>query len=540
MSNNTQNINYKQKYLNYKQKYLNLKQFGGFNKEVYDKIISLKNIDNKYDHIKSKLQNLILSFGPLSTVRTGDLTGLEVNTVGEKIILEILSNSKIQTKFKKKFDKRSSLSFILCPLIWGTLKICQDNELLPEKYYKDKDNKEIFDYMKENITELSQLKYDGIKWCDYAMHILLRDNSDILSKLPDSIEAIETSHKKKIIDEIKAKISRCPAAGSKGPEAGAKGPEAALGNFGTFNYKELVKDISDNSEFHLMVDQFFMQTFETKKFEQILFDIDDLKKQILKLEKDENLIFVSNSDIKIPVFPVVYDKRWIMPLYLLKNSSFLDPEQFQKNELYSIVDVVPYPDSSGKGILNYPDFSLVIDSIKNEKFNKNTMVVYIQNVLGSGECLYRSLINGYYYSKTKENLGYNPKNSDKLVLKMKELFLNIIKYCVSDKKKETLFNCSEKFYRTFISLLLEIYSKHGFITFTEFEGLYMDPTFYGGPFECNLFSQLINYKVNYFNKFTNPLFFESFDERIESDKKNEDKVINVLYVGGHFMYIFSQ
>ena len=250
-----------------------------------------------------------------------------------------------------------------------------------------------------------------------------------------------------------------------------------------------------------------------------------------------------NKDIKIiherdkPVFPILYDKNKDTPIYITPEE--LSPVEFQQKDLYIQLNVLPYAVGHKPG-LNYPEFNSVIRMLKTELIPKSRII--IQNVLGNGECLFRSLINGYCYSERGINLGFNPQGSELLVIRMKNIFLQVLQFCLSDKKTQTMFNCSDRFYQTFFQLIQQEYFQKGKLTFDKFKENYLQPYFYGGPFECNLFSQLFNYRVNLFsreagnNKFT---FNETFDNRVNKSKDNYGNTINVLNVGGHFMVFYS-
>ena len=234
----------------------------------------------------------------------------------------------------------------------------------------------------------------------------------------------------------------------------------------------------------------------------------------------------------------MYDKIKDTPIYIIPEE--LSPVEFQQNPLYSQVNILPYAKGTKDG-LNYPEFTSVKKMLGTELIPKSRII--IQNVLGNGECLFRSLINGYHYSERGVNLGFNPPGSGELVIRMKNIFLQVLQFCLSDKKTQTIFNCSDRFYQTFFELIQQEYIQKGKLTFKKFEEHYLKPEFYGGPFECNLFSQLFDYKVNlfYINRYNNNQFefSQSFDNRVDKSKDNFGQTINVLNVGGHFMVFYS-
>lgn len=337
------------------------------------------------------------------------------------------------------------------------------------------------------------------------------------------------------LEELRVFEDLCilPSAGPGRPRANQVPPEA---DFGTFNYKEIAKD-QGFSELYNMLNIDFVTKFDMGSVKVLLNDIEKIKIEILGLNKDIKIIRESHTNK--PVFPILYDKNRDTPIYITPEE--LTPVQFQQNPLYSQVDVLPYARGSKSG-LNYPEFNSVIGMLKTELIPKSRII--IQDVLGNGECLFRSLINGYHYSESERdvNLGFNPQGSELLVLSIKKIFLQVLQFCLSDKKTQTIFNCSDKFYQKFFELILQEYLKKGKLTFKEFKKNYLKPRFYGGPFECNLFSQLFNYRVNLFSrnpqnsKFT---FNETFDNRVNKSKDNYGQTINVLNVGGHFMVFYS-
>lgn len=302
-------------------------------------------------------------------------------------------------------------------------------------------------------------------------------------------------------------------------------------DFGTYDYKTLASTLGGH-DLRNMIEVNFNREFNRNLVQKLLDNIDKLKSDILELKKDNNLIHRN-----LPVFPIKYDKTRSTPIYITPEE--LSPDQFEKNSLYSQVNVLPYNDDKKSG-LNYPEFQSVIRNLKTDLIPQSNII--IQNVLGNGECLFRSLINGYHYSERGVNLGFNPVDSNLLVNNMKLIFLQVLEFCLSDKKTQHIFNCSDRFYQTFMELIQQEYFERGKMTFEHFKENYLNPNFYGGPFECNLFSQLFNYRVNLFsrerknNKFT---FNETFDNRVNKSRDNYGQTINVLNVGGHFMVIYT-
>ena len=343
-----------------------------------------------------------------------------------------------------------------------------------------------------------------------------------------------------ILNQLRIFEDSCLAASSGGLallSQGGSAPSASppQKDFGTFNYLDLANDVGIKT----IIENNFKATFNIDSVGGLLNDIEDIKKEILQLSKDNNNIHQGR-----PVFPIKYDKTKDNPMYIIGNSE-MTPEQFKVSSLYSEVHILPFPDNIRDG-LNYPEFNSVIKMLGTELIPKSSII--IQNVLGNGECLFRSLINGYYYSesesgsKTNDNLGFNPDNSNNLVLKMKNIFLGVLEICLSDKKTQQIFNCSDRFYQTFIELIQQelLLAPGSNLNLNDFKQKYVEPSFYGGPFECNLFSQLFNYRVNLFsrerenNKFT---FNETFDNRVNKSIDNYGQTINVINVGGHFMVI---
>ena len=322
-----------------------------------------------------------------------------------------------------------------------------------------------------------------------------------------------------------------PSAGQGRPIPNEVPPEA---DFGTFDYKQIAID-QGFSELYEMLNTDFVTAFDMESVEALLNNIDKIKTDILALDQDINIIH--KNGINKPVFPILYDKNKDTPIYITPEE--LTPEQFQEKSLYSQVNVLPFA-RGGKSGLNYPKFISVKEILGTDLIPKSRII--IQNVLGNGECLFRSLINGYHYSEKSVNLGFNPRGSDSLVLQMKNIFLQVLQFCLSDKKTQTIFNCSDRFYQTFFELIQQEYFQNRELTFEKFKENYLKPDFYGGPFECNLFSQLFNYRVNLFSRnISNSefIFSETFDNRDNKSKDNYEETINVLNVGGHFMVFYS-
>lgn len=304
-------------------------------------------------------------------------------------------------------------------------------------------------------------------------------------------------------------------------------------DFGTFDYVQIAKN-QEFDDLYEMLNTDFVTKFHMDSVSELLDKRKNIKTDILNLSKDDKIIH--ESGVNIPVFPIKYDKKRGTPIYITPEE--LSPVQFQQNSLYSQVDVLPYSDDKKDG-LNYPEFQSVIKNLNSPLIPQRSII--IQNVLGNGECLFRSLINGYYYSERSKNLGFNPPGSGDLVKRMKTIFLQVLQFCLSDNKTQTIFNCSARFYQTFYELIQQEYFEKGKLTFDKFKNLYLQPSFYGGPFECNLFSQLFNYRVNLFyrNRSNNKLeFSESFDNRVSKSKDNYGQTINLINVGGHFMVIY--
>lgn len=298
-------------------------------------------------------------------------------------------------------------------------------------------------------------------------------------------------------------------------------------DFGTYDYKTLANNLG-GPDLRNIIEVDFNREFNMNLVQKLLDDIDKLKSDILELKKDNTIIHSSGINKNKPVFPILYDEENQYPIYMINDKMFI-PEEFKNNTLYNTVDG-----------LNYPEFQSVIENLKSRLIPQSSII--IQNVLGNGECLFRSLINGYHYSEIGVNLGFNPVDSNLLVKNMKEIFLRVLEFCLSDKKTQSVFNCSDRFYQTFMELIQQEYYEQGRITFDYFNNLYLEPGFYGGPFECNLFSQLFNYKVNLFyrNTSNNKLEFrESFDNRDNKGEDNYGQTINVINVGGHFMVFYS-
>jgi hypothetical protein len=320
-----------------------------------------------------------------------------------------------------------------------------------------------------------------------------------------------------------------PSTGPGRPRENEVPPEA---DFGTFNYRQIAID-QGFSKLYEMLNTDFVTEFDMGSVMVLLDDIEKIKIEILRLNKDIKIIHERDK----PVFPILYDKNKDTPIYITPEE--LSPVEFQQKDLYIQLNVLPYAVGHKPG-LNYPEFNSVIRMLKTELIPKSRII--IQNVLGNGECLFRSLINGYCYSERGINLGFNPQGSELLVIRMKNIFLQVLQFCLSDKKTQTMFNCSDRFYQTFFELIQQEYFQKGKLTFEKFKENYLQPYFYGGPFECNLFSQLFNYRVNLFsreagnNKFT---FNETFDNRVNKSKDNYGNTINVLNVGGHFMVFYS-
>ena len=322
---------------------------------------------------------------------------------------------------------------------------------------------------------------------------------------------------------------------SAGPDICTENQVPPKKDFGTFKWKQIAIE-QGFDELYDMLNTDFVPEFDMTSVEELFHKIENIKTDILNLSKDTNIIH--DSGINKPVFPILYDINKDTPIYI--TSEELSPVQFKlQNTLYSQVDILPYADDIKDG-LNYPEFSSVIENLTTKLIPKTSII--IQNVLGNGECLFRSLINGYHYSEKNVNLGFNPPGTDDLVKRMKNIFLQVLQFCLSDNKTQTIFNCSARFYQTFYELIQqEFVEKEKKLTFQEFKTNYLKPEFYGGPFECNLFSQLFNYRVNLFsrerenNKFT---FIETFDNRVNKSRDNYGRTINVLNVGNHFMVIY--
>jgi hypothetical protein len=343
------------------------------------------------------------------------------------------------------------------------------------------------------------------------------------------------------LEELKEFEDSCliPSVGPGRPLANQVPPKE---DFGTYDYKTLANNLGGH-DLREMIEIDFNRDFDMHSVDRLLQEIDAIKREIIEgitLKPDKNLIVNNGSEeypIYITVFPIKYDISSDFPIYITPEE--LTPVQFQQNPLYFQVNVLPYADDNKSG-LSYPEFTSVIGMLRTELIPKSSII--IQNVLGNGECLFRAFINGYHYSETGINLGYDPVGSDELVIRMKNIFLRVLEFCLSDKKTLPYFNCSDRFYQTFMELIQHEYSEKGRMTFEQFKGLYLQPQFFGGPFECNLFSQLFNYKVNFFyrNSSNNQFeFSQSFDNRDDKSKDNYGKTINVLNVGGHFMVIYQ-
>ena len=235
------------------------------------------------------------------------------------------------------------------------------------------------------------------------------------------------------------------------PSAGPGRPrpnEVPQEGFGTFNYLDLAFNLGGDHLVNIIRTGFNAEFYDVD-IERLLQNIERLKDDMLTLAQDINIIH--KAGINVPVFPILYDKNKDTPIYITPEELTL--VQFQQTPLYLQVDVLPYADGGKQG-LNYPEFTSVKKMLGTELIPKSRII--IQNVLGNGECLFRSLINGYYYSERHVNLGFNPIGSNVLVNQMKQIFLQVIKYCLSDKKTQTIFQCSDKLYQKFIQLIQEL------------------------------------------------------------------------------------
>ena len=71
---------------------------------------------------------------------------------------------------------------------------------------------------------------------------------------------------------------------------------------------------------------------------------------------------------------------------------------------------------------------------------------------------------------------------------MCNIFLQVLQFCLSYNKTQTIFNCSARFYQTFFELIEQEYLTTGRITFDDFKQLYEKETFYGGSLNVTYFS----------------------------------------------------
>ena len=179
--------------------------------------------------------------------------------------------------------------------------------------------------------------------------------------------------------------------------------------------------------------------------------------------------------------------------------------------------------------------------------------IYIQNVLGNGECFFRAFINGLRFIYNKDNFGYwvgNGGHIDTLIIQqLKECILTYMKYYLGDNGKTEIQKCVEnntnntnncKNLIIWLGLLYYEMNIVGITNYDEFAKEFMKPTYYGGLMEAHILSFIFNVRINLFTRLinTNEETFNLSHEIISDGDIIGN--INLFGTGNHWMFIYPK
>jgi hypothetical protein len=262
-------------------------------------------------------------------------------------------------------------------------------------------------------------------------------------------------------------------------------------------------------------------------------NIEIFKENILKLplfDKNDKNFYFRESPLNKPLYSVRYNNNNTLSL---GDNTYYREDIITKNQM-SLEQLITF---------NYPqpnDVGKFLQENNIQLTGRNTNHLYIQDVVGNGECFFRSFINGYRFLKTKDNLGYysinnsneNDSNINSMIIALKQYIINFFEYCLCDiHKKDNKYNCSTKLYNNF---------RIPYQDFEEYRQILFNKGYYGGILEALVLSNIFNVKINLFQKFSNNTFTLGYNDEgiVDETDGNPEGTINMYGTGGHFMMIY--